>query len=417
MAPSTSHNRPGSDGTPAVPVSWWRRLLFGPGQPDAVPAAVQAPEEDPPLGVPDSVVDPDAVRGEVDGDRPGQWYEADVTVPSSPDGDPESAAGTQAATDHAEAAPPASGDAPPVDSTDPVSGVRRLSNQAVLTGGVTAGPDSPVAGAVLVVLDPTGTEVTRGRSDENGRYQLTLPTGGNYLVAVNTEGHRPSIASVTVAADRVDRDFTLSAISALGGVVRTADGTGCPDASVTLIDAGGDVVAVARTGPDGSYELSDLYPGEYTLTAIVPDAGTTARPVQLAGSARVTVDVDLPATGTVLGVVTRQGSDEPIADAQVAVLDAAGLPAASAVTGDDGAFRIDDLPSGTYTVVASGYAPTARPVRVQAGPGEMVDLSIGHQADTTALPRGRHARTDTASTTDGDGTATDAAQQSPVGSR
>lgn len=404
MAASTSDNRSGSAESAQPRAPWWRRLLFGPGRPDAVPAAVAAPEEDPPLGVPDSVRDEQSMRAADDG-QPDQWYAADVHLPA--DAQPPTGSADQSPASPAAADPPAAttgGDGDPgaddpgagTDRATTPSGVRRLSNQAVLTGSVTAGPGTTVADAVLVVLDPTGTEVTRGRSGPDGGYELTLPTGGTYLVAVSTQGHRPSIASVTVAADRVEREFALSAISALGGLVRTADGTACPQASVTLIDAGGDVVAVTRTGPDGGYELTDLYPGDYTLTAIVPEAGTTARPVHLSGPSRLTVDVDLPATGTVLGVVTRQGSERPVADAQVAVLDAAGLPAATAVTGEDGAFRIDDLPSGPYTLVASGYAPLARSVRVQAGPGETVDLSLGHQADTAALPRGRHARVDSA---------------------
>lgn len=394
-----------SDGDPAGPRPargpWWRRLFFGPGWGDPVPAAVAPQEEEPPPGVPDSVrAEPDGPTDQDTGrGGPDQWYAADVVV--SPHGDeaqpaplPRDDPSTAAVDDSAMDSPP--DQATVAASDDPGSGHRRLSNQATIAGTVTAGADSAVGGAVLVVLDPMGAEVTRGRSDDAGRYAVTVPTGGTYLLAVTTENHRPSIASVTVAADRVDRDFSLSTISAMGGVVRTADGGACAGASVTLIDAGGDVVAVAQTGPDGGYELADLYPGDYTLTAIVPDAGTTARPVRLTGSARQQVDVELPATGAVLGVVTRQGTDRPIADAQVAVLDSAGLLAASTVTGDDGAFRIDDLPSGPYTVVASGYSPTARPVRIQAGPGETVDLAVGHQDDTAALPRGRHARTDSA---------------------
>lgn len=414
MAASPSDNRPGSDGGSAP---WWRRLLFGRGWGKPVPAAAIAPDQEPPPGVPDAVLGDEASPGTtaVTDDGPGQWYEPDIHLPADLTAETAAPTNADAATDAPAAADSTITTADEPGAPDATGGTRRLSNQATLTGRVTAGPDTPVGGAVLVVLDPTGAEVTRGHSDEDGRYQVTLPTGGTYLVAVSTEGHRPSIASVTVAADHVDRDFALSAISALGGTVRTADGHACADASVTLIDAGGDVVAVARTGPDGGYELTDLYPGEYTLTAIVPDAGTTARPVSLTGSDRLVADVDLPATGTVLGVVTRQGSDRPVADAQVAVLDAAGLPAATAVTGDDGAFRIDDLPSGTYTVVASGYAATARPVRIQAGPGEMVDLSIGHQADTAALPRGRHARTERV--LDTDDAAADAGDQSTVGSR
>ncbi|WP_189343525.1 carboxypeptidase regulatory-like domain-containing protein, partial [Streptomyces thermoviolaceus] len=39
------------------------------------------------------------------------------------------------------------------------------------------------------------------------------------------------------------------------------------DARVTLVDAAGNVVATATTGPDGAYAFTDLDNGEYTVIA------------------------------------------------------------------------------------------------------------------------------------------------------
>ena len=49
---------------------------------------------------------------------------------------------------------------------------------------------------------------------------------------------------------------------------------------------------------------------------------------------------------------------------------------ATAVTGPDGAFAFEDLPGGTYTLTASGYAPVATIVQVGAGGVTTADVTF-----------------------------------------
>ena len=63
-------------------------------------------------------------------------------------------------------------------------------------------------------------------------------------------------------------DLVLPANGTIAGMVRAASSARpVPEASVTLVDSAGDVVASAVTGEDGRYEFADLLPGGYTLTA------------------------------------------------------------------------------------------------------------------------------------------------------
>ena len=79
-------------------------------------------------------------------------------------------------------------------------------------------------------------------------------------------------------------------------------------------------------------------------------------------------------TGTIVGRVTAKVGNTPLAGATVIVEGTR----RSATTGNDGSFRIGDVPAGTYTVRARyiGYAPRAAPVTVSAGQETTADFSL-----------------------------------------
>ncbi len=272
---------------------------------------------------------------------------------------------------------------------------RALSNQAVLTGTVRAGAGSPVEAAGVTVLAPAGGEITRATTDAAGEYRLTLPTGGSYLVVVNAVGHRPAVTAITVADGRLERDFQLDVVGSLGGSVRDGSGRPRTGVTVTVIDARGDVAAVAVTGATGRYEMADLQPGDYTLTAMVRGSNPVAFGVHIPHHGRAEFDVEVPENGSLRGTVHGSDSGLPVAHAAVAVLDHGGMVMASVRADELGRYEIDALTPGEYTVVASGYGPAARAVVVQPVVGQTFDLALGHDADDSgALPAGRHARLD-----------------------
>lgn len=54
------------------------------------------------------------------------------------------------------------------------------------------------------------------------------------------------------------------------GSVLTADGTPVRDATVTLTNVHGEVVATTRSGREGGYVITELVAGEYTLAGSAP---------------------------------------------------------------------------------------------------------------------------------------------------
>jgi EmrB/QacA subfamily drug resistance transporter len=270
---------------------------------------------------------------------------------------------------------------------------RLLSNAALLSGSVFGPARQPIAGAVLTALDPTGGEVLRTTTGPAGTYRLQFPSGGTFLIVVSTTGHEPAVSTVSLAEGQLERNFMLDATGSVAGHVRDAAGRPRGGVSVTIIDARGEVVAVAITGPDGSYELTDLNPGDYTLTAISVGSKPAAYGVQLTNAGRTELDIDLPATSALRGQITSRSTGAPVPDAAVALLDAHGMVLSTALADGHGRYVFDAVTPGDYTVVASGYAPSGRTVRVGSAAGQELELRLGHERDVDddALPSGRHS--------------------------
>lgn len=237
---------------------------------------------------------------------------------------------------------------------------------------------STVPRAALTLIDITGRQIGRGASGEDGRYALSVPGSGSYVLIAAAGGHQPQAVSVTVGERPVDLDVVLGGAGRLAGTVVTADGTPVRDAAVTLTDVRGEVVASTRSGREGSYVINELVAGEYTLAGSAPAFRPTAMPVSVQAARETRQDVEL-AGGAVLRGTVRASGGRPVEDARVTLLDAAGNVVDTLTTGPDGTFRFVDLSSGEYTVIAAGYPPVATVLQVAGGGRTERDLQLGHE--------------------------------------
>ncbi len=224
--------------------------------------------------------------------------------------------------------------------------------------GTVQHPDGTyVPRAALTLIDIAGQQVGRGGSGDDGRYTLATPGPGSYVM---------------IAADIV-----LGGAGRLAGRVLTPDGTPV-DATVTLTDVHGDVVATTRSGREGGYVITELVAGEYTLAASAAAFRPAAVPVTVKAARETRQDIEL-AGGALLRGTVRAGGGRPVEDARVTLLDAAGNVMDSLTTGPDGTFRFVDLGTGEYTVIATGYPPVATVLQVAGGGRTERDLQLGHE--------------------------------------
>ncbi|MGW3154996.1 MFS transporter [Streptomyces sp. NPDC001089] len=272
----------------------------------------------------------------------------------------------------------------PAADTDPaapahVPPARTTYAAGVPVCGTVQHPDGTVVPrAALTLIDIAGQQIGRGASGEDGRYALSTPGSGSYVLIAAAGGHQPQAVSVTVGERPVELDVVLGGAGRLAGSVLTADGTPVRDATVTLTNVHGEVVATTRSGREGGYVITELVAGEYTLAGSAPAFRPAALPVSVQASRETRQDVEL-AGGAVLRGTVRAGGGRPVEDARVTLLDAAGNVVDTLTTGADGTFRFVDLSSGEYTVIAAGYPPVATVLQVAGGGRTERDLQLGHE--------------------------------------
>nr|WP_189308644.1 MFS transporter [Streptomyces albospinus] len=237
---------------------------------------------------------------------------------------------------------------------------------------------SIVPRAALTLIDVAGRQIGRGATGDDGRYALSTPGAGAYVLIAAAGGHQPQAVTVTVGERPVELDVVLGGAGRLAGTVTTADGTPVRDAMVTLTDVRGEVVATTRSGREGGYVIGELVAGEYTLASSAPAFRPAALPVTVQASRETRQDIEL-AGGAVLRGTVRAGGGRPVEDARVTLLDAAGNVVDTATTGPDGLFRFVDLSAGEYTVIAAGYPPVATVLQVAGGGRTERDLQLGHE--------------------------------------
>jgi EmrB/QacA subfamily drug resistance transporter len=271
----------------------------------------------------------------------------------------------------------------PHNATDtspaPIPHARTAYAAGVPVCGTVQHPDGTVVPrAALTLIDVAGQQIGRGASGEDGRYALSTSGPGSYVLIAAAGGHQPQAVSVTVGERPVELDVVLGGAGRLAGTVVTADGSTVRDATVTLTNVHGEVVASTRSGREGGYVITELVAGEYTLAASAPAFRPAALPVTVQAARETRQDIEL-AGGAVLRGTVRAGGGRPVEDARVTLLDAAGNVVDTLTTGPDGTFRFVDLSSGEYTVIAAGYPPVATVLQVAGGGRTERDLQLGHE--------------------------------------
>ncbi|MEU8340409.1 MFS transporter [Spirillospora sp. NPDC048832] len=244
-------------------------------------------------------------------------------------------------------------------------------------GVVRTGDGAPVPSAALTLIGVDGHQLARAVTQEDGRYALPTPGPGSYVLIAATGEHEPQAATLVVGDRPVDFDLLLAGNGGLAGTVRGGDGTPIANAMVVVTDVRGDVVGTGRTDADGRYQFKDITSGAYTLAVSAAAHRPVALPVEVVGNGQARQDVEMPPGARIRGTV-RNESGDPVGDARVTLVDAAGNVVAMVITGPDGEYAFTDLTGGQYTVIASGYPPVATGLSLSGSGLDEHDLKLGY---------------------------------------
>lgn len=245
--------------------------------------------------------------------------------------------------------------------------------------GFVRGADGvPVAHAAITLIDVRGHQIGRTTTRADGRYGLSTPGSGTYVLIASAGDHDPQAATLVTGDQPIDFDLVLVGSGGLLGTVRGSDGKPVQYAMVFVTDVRGEVVATGTTDADGAYAFTRVQAGTYTLAI----SATAYRPAAIlveVGAGQTRQDVELLAGARLRGTVRAEGPG-PLPDARVTLLDAAGNVVGVTITDSGGEYAFADLTGGQYTVMASGYPPVVSAVTLNGQGEDAHDVWLGHPA-------------------------------------
>lgn len=308
----------------------------------------------------------------------------------------------------------------------------RLEHGVFVAGRVTTSKGAPAAGArVTATPEGGGGPFGGGRLDgggeatvgEDGRYRVDGLAGRRFRVTAHPPGTADAgLAEASkggVKANAEDCDLQLAGGATIAGHVFGA-GEKAPIEGATLGISDRGFSASATTGPDGSYVLTGVPPGDWTVKALAASKAPVDQVAKNVAEDHVTtLDFELAAGGVIDGTVFAQKDGHPLEGAIVRVIASGGgggpgrgrggpgggpgeeflvealasgadfgefmpadkleeMLAKNTVTDSRGHFRITDLPVGPQRVYAAhaDYPGAAALTRIDA-PGGHAEVEIG----------------------------------------
>lgn len=232
-----------------------------------------------------------------------------------------------------------------------------LSAVQALTGVVVDDDGHPVGHALVVKVAP-GDPIL-ATSDGNGEFMIAAEEEGSQAVAIHGRFAASNPVKLVPVAGEVLR-LQLQPGALMQGMVVDSKAMPVANAQVVVDQAQYDGPAVASptlspvlTGADGRFEIGRIRPGTFSLRADAPGkAPGFAKNARAAGGGTTGgLVLTLGAGATIKGRVTGKATGKPVAQARVALLDAApGQDAAHAMTDNDGRYEIKGVASGLHSL-------------------------------------------------------------------
>lgn len=228
--------------------------------------------------------------------------------------------------------------------------------EVVLQGGIIFGVVTDQAGRIInATVSLASPTLTTRVSELDGTYALAGLPGGMHVVTASAEGFRPLTKSVDLPIGLFARqDFSLTPIEGwISGRVYHA-ALGSPLSNVSVSIEVGSLILTATSNKTGSYNISSVPEGIYTVTALKTGYNTGIRTgIEVTrGNGTVGVDFHLTEKPSRLYGVVRSGT-LLLVGVNVSVVGTSFYN----LSGPDGSYEIRNLTAGVYNLTASaiGY--------------------------------------------------------------
>ncbi len=278
------------------------------------------------------------------------------------------------------------GDAPAVQEIALGGGENRSGVTIVLSpgdgvvSGTVSGPSGPVGAATVTATAGTTSEttVTATTPGQLGDFTLdNLPTPATVSLQFSAPGDAAQTLSVSLATDQHLSGLAVTlqpGVGSISGVVTTPSGTPAGGVSVTTTVGQTTVSTVtASVGRVGSYTLTGLpVPGTYTVGFSRSDLVSQTLDVALTTADPSPSSVDesmVSATAVLTGTVTQSGGGGLPQITVTLVSGSTTYQVTTATSPVAGAYAIDGVAPGTYTVsfTRPGGVPVSSIVTLAAG--------------------------------------------------
>ncbi|HEV2720933.1 MAG TPA: carboxypeptidase regulatory-like domain-containing protein, partial [Thermoanaerobaculia bacterium] len=269
-----------------------------------------------------------------------------------------------------------------IDDVDPAAArplTLTLDRGATITGRVIGLPPEELP---QVHVSASGNNAgSSQQTDASGNFALSGIPDGSVTITAYRQGmpQRQSapkvIDVVNGSAPPVEIDFSAG-ITIRGRVTR--NGTPVVAGNISFNARGRSMgrVAYATIGPDGSYEVDGVEPGDYDVRVFSMGLND-AVPYTVVSNA--TFDIDLKGA-TIRGVALDADSGAPLPDVRVYASSSSpdSRSGRNAATDSNGVFSLDALPDGTYTVRGERehYAAAVQKLTVSGGSSAPIELRL-----------------------------------------
>jgi hypothetical protein len=229
----------------------------------------------------------------------------------------------------------------------------RLERGLEVSGRVVDAAGTPIPSVQLsLIAGDDFFQAPRAVSGAEGAFRFSGLKDGTYRLMARKDGY---------ASDRRGDTVTLAGSSVSGIEVRLSAGgtiagriSGLEPSQLSRVRVwAGSELHLGNIDPEGGYRIANLPPGNWLVTAVVPDTPLHAegRASLEPGVPEARVDLELGGGHELTGVVLRNG--QPLAGASLALTRGGTVGSQTAASDHQGSFRFGGLEDGTYDLDVS----------------------------------------------------------------